>query len=510
MSLPPFSHAEIEERLDDLFVEADTSVIEYLAGFDIRTQDRLLDLVARAAATNSGLAYQFGGRLPRANEIMATDTLDRWLDQAIDAFDSKGLHHAIGKLDELETMARHARDKLTGVAFEEVCILLEHFVTGLDGRKLNIDFDTETFTDTETLYLPAMVNRFRDRQDNFGLYKCIAVHLWAQTRFGTWRVDPESLFADYPDRAKALRWFHALECVRLDACIERELPGLHREMVHLAQRAERLPPARWDIPGKSPLLEKQADARTTLELLPRVYGREAPKALHYQGSLQPQRVAQVRDARIAREKDLFRRTLAALFKEKNAKPGDRPGDEEKAAWKMHRVPAPDLPDGFTARLELDGEAVPMTDDLRALANSIVQDLGDIPDDYLAPAGDGDYRYGEDDKKREARDVWQGTYHEEGAWLYREWDYRRRRYKKNWCALRELDVPPVHDDFAAATLAKYSGLVKNIRRGFEILRGENRMLRKQTDGDDIDIDALGPVHTNPIGSAGTIFLSSKAE
>ena len=70
MSLPPFTYAEIEERLEDMFVEADPAVIEYLTGFDIQTQDTLLELMAKAAATSSGLAYQFGNRLPRANELM--------------------------------------------------------------------------------------------------------------------------------------------------------------------------------------------------------------------------------------------------------------------------------------------------------------------------------------------------------------------------------------------------------------------------------------------------------
>ncbi|VAW59757.1 Nitric oxide reductase activation protein NorD, partial [hydrothermal vent metagenome] len=44
-------------------------------------------------------------------------------------------------------------------------------------------------------------------------------------------------------------------------------------------------------------------------------------------------------------------------------------------------------------------------------------------------------------------------------------------------------------FVTDTVKKYSGLIKNLRRTFEILRGEDKTLKKQPYGDDIDIDAL---------------------
>jgi nitric oxide reductase NorD protein len=74
-------------------------------------------------------------------------------------------------------------------------------------------------------------------------------------------------------------------------------------------------------------------------------------------------------------------------------------------------------------------------------------------------------------------------------LVAEWDYRRKAYRKQWCAVREREVEPVHDGFAAKTVEKYRGLVKHLRRTFEALRDEERLLRRQSDGDGIDLDAL---------------------
>ena len=186
MSLPPFTVAEIEERLDDKFIELKEDVITYIASLnDIQIQDELLVLIEKAARTNNGLAYQFSQRLPRAFKLMEIETIDLWLDQAIDLFDSKGLYGAVSKLDELDDIAQHAKEKITGIAFDDVSGVLEHFVTGLNGRRLELDTAGEWHTDTETIFMPSMLNRFSDKQDNFSLYKSILEHLWAQTWFGT-------------------------------------------------------------------------------------------------------------------------------------------------------------------------------------------------------------------------------------------------------------------------------------------------------------------------------------
>jgi nitric oxide reductase NorD protein len=137
-------------------------------------------------------------------------------------------------------------------------------------------------------------------------------------------------------------------------------------------------------------------------------------------------------------------------------------------------------------LLLDGQPLAPPPSVRALMSSIAQDLGDIPDEYLVPAGDGGYA-AESVKKPE--DVWKGTYHEEGASLYNEWDYKRQHYRKDWCVLRELDVHPIYEPFVTNTLQKYHGLSMRLRKTFEALRGENAVQRRQKHGDDMDFDAV---------------------
>ena len=488
MSLPPFTFAEIEERFDDMFVEVSEPVIQHLTQFDIQTQDTLLELIQKAADTNNGLAYQLANRLQKALKLMEIDTIELWLDQAIDVFDSKGLYGAIGVLNELESIAHHAKQKLTGISFEEVSNMLEHFVTGLNGRRLKIESGKKNYTDTESIFLPGIANHFAEKEDNFQLYKCMVVLLWAQNWFGSWRGDLNALFSQYENPARAQEWFHVLETIRLDHKIKQELPGIHRQMQRLCELSEQTKVSELEIAGFEKHISFTSRAEDNHQLLKQVYHLPPPALHYYAGCFQADKVEQVREIRRIKEKDLFRKAIAHIMEEKTGKKASDLNEQEKRAIGAAKIPDPDMPDGFSFRLELDGESIEPPDGVESLISSIIQDMGDIPDDYLVAAGDGNYKIIKNQNTDEDN-VWAGTYHEEGAFLHKEWDYRRQRYKKNWCALREVKLTAGSTQFVSDTMNKYAGLIKNLRRTFEILRGEDKVLKKQPYGDDIDIDAL---------------------
>ena len=125
-----------------------------------------------------------------------------------------------------------------------------------------------------------------------------------------------------------------------------------------------------------------------------------------------------------------------------------------------------------------------------MLTSIYLDFGEIPPEYLSPAGEGEYDpnlYQEQPEDPDA--VWQGVYHERGATLFHEWDHGRQHYRKNWCVMREKPVQPVYDNFYRETLDKHAPIVKHLRKRFEAMRDENRLEKRQADGDEVDIDAL---------------------
>jgi nitric oxide reductase NorD protein len=72
--------------------------------------------------------------------------------------------------------------------------------------------------------------------------------------------------------------------------------------------------------------------------------------------------------------------------------------------------------------------------------------------------------------------------ERGGMKYPEWDVHQRRYRPNWCTVREVEPPLKHD----AAVAMSDGL--GLRRPLARLGVELDRYHRQAQGDDIDIDA----------------------
>ncbi len=491
------SAIELEEKLDeylDPVLSSRRTAVNLAAGlaeFARDQQDFALRWVGIIAKTNAELAYQFAAQAPEGLRLMPPDDLESWIIQAMDAYDRMGLYPASAEFQNVAAYAARARARSIGVSLDSVSGVLEIFLRGLSGRALKVEAGDEVYTDTTTLFLPATLARLSGKADNFRLYKAIAAHQWAQTWYGTYCADLTEVLSDFPDPDYATRLFYALETARLDARIATDLPGLYRDMQRLkTELGETSYPASWHGHLAS-LRSPAASVRTTIGALQALYGTDIPAAQCYQGFLYPARATQAMAQRLAREKDQFHAALARLLEEKHrrAEPG-APAEESGAdseRFRMQRTPDPDHPGKWHHELALDGQVVAIPPDVKALMDSIIQDLGDIPDEYLVAAGDGGYRREGEEKNPD--DVWKGTYHEEGAFLYNEWDYRRQHYRKHWCVLREVDVHPVEDDFVARTRAKYSASIASLRRSFEALRGEERLMKRQKNGDNIDFDAL---------------------
>jgi hypothetical protein len=79
--------------------------------------------------------------------------------------------------------------------------------------------------------------------------------------------------------------------------------------------------------------------------------------------------------------------------------------------------------------------------------------------------------------------------EHGTFLYHEWGTDIGDYRPNWTRVRERQLTGGSTDFYRATVQKYGGLIKCIRREFQMLRPEGVVnVREQFEGDDIDLDA----------------------
>ncbi|MBI5331823.1 MAG: nitric oxide reductase activation protein [Betaproteobacteria bacterium] len=476
----------------ELWLEADLThyrvegLAAELAALELDEADFILSWVQRVASVHLELGWQFGKRAPRLLARMGRRQMESWALFACDVYDRAGLRSALQAVEKVEDFAARQLEMTAGVLFEDIAGVLANFVRGLSGRTLGVVQAEVIHTDTEHLFLPAVIARLPSAEDNFKLAKAAVALLWAQTRFGSFLFDIAAVCAVQPDPARALKQFHGLETLRLSARLAQELPGLHREMERLkAELGEGLPPG-WE-PLAALLARPDARVHDSLACLPRALALPDFVPWCFQGELRPDAVAASRALRQEKEKARLRVKLAELLEEHAQRRSPDAAERNPGEFKVR---AEDEQGRLELELTLGDAPVAPPEDVKQLLTSVFLDFGAIPPEYLVPAGDGEYDPGLLGEAAPDPDaVWQGVYHEEGACLYPEWDAGRQHYRKNWAVMREKEVVPVYDDFPRATLDKYAGLVRHLRKAFEAMRDENRIEKRQTQGDEVDLDAL---------------------
>lgn len=286
-----------------------------------------LDWVRRAASANIQIGHMVARHVPQMLAHMDQLTIEAWILQAMDARDRDGLKAALDILRDPQRFVRLGREHAVGAVFDDIAGILRPFVCGLSGRHLRVEQGDAVWTDGETLFLPPVVAQMESAADNFQLAKAMVTLLWAQTRYGTFRVDAAQHCARFADPARAQQTFHALETLRLEACIARELPGLAREMKRLETvGAGATPSAPWQAYAAE-LRGEGTTVADSLRLLDAAYAEPAPH-IAWQGELRPAEVAARMAARIAREKLLLKVKLGELIEDRQQQ---RPPRDEQAA-----------------------------------------------------------------------------------------------------------------------------------------------------------------------------------
>lgn len=413
--------------------------------------------------------------------------------------------------------------------------------------------DDAVYTDTATIFVPDEITLFSDDADNLFLYKLIVTYQWAFIACSSYLVcgdvadengpredgSADSLwlqrFLDsFPDSRLAGDLYHLLETIRVTTFLEKELPGLMRQKdslpwgsqpgkivsamtlgplqyLHYSMFAGDCPPGDTSFFAK--LLQHARDHRAhalsamdSVRLTRILYNMIAEEGgaylpvdpLLYQGVMRLDAVRHARDQRLEKNRELFVDALATLLlkqgEEKNKSPGREPDtagqgtipDKDGVAVVVEGRQQAGLVDAdSTVLITIDNAQVDLDDELRHLASAIVRDLGYLPGQYVSSAagragtGYGAFATADTVKGPELN----------APIIYDEWDYRRSDFRKKWCNLLEKEIPLVRSLFYPLTREKYYGQILRLRYQFEMMRTSERFVRRQKDGDDIDLDSL---------------------
>ena len=466
-------HAALGARLDAIFSFDVSSgrnydeLIEPLQGAERATQDFALHWATVAARTHLEIAYLVVLLAPQALCRLSSRQAEAWVVAALDGFDRIGLRAAVMALRDIEGFARGVSPAAVGL--DAITPRLQRFLQGLSGRGLRVEADSAPWTDTETVYLPPRIE-LSSHEASAERYLALVALLWAQGRWGTYALDIDAALADFDRPDYALGWLALLEARRLGTRLSQELPGLRSE---LALLLEVLPPE-LDA-AREALVAPGSDIADSIAWLrdnALLAVSPAPTFEHLP-VLRPAVARQVRAARIREQSQVLRLSIAELLESMRQAQDAAPPELDVDAD----------PERLELEVKIDGASVTLPPEGLAAAQSLLQDMGEIAPELLVPAGPAEWK-GDGAGKGKP-----GTLETHADALFDEWDYRRRAYRRQWCHVYLHEVGGGDAAYVPAVRARHAPLIRQLRRRFEAMRGEDRVLRRQADGPEVDMDAL---------------------
>ena len=458
-----------------------------LCVFNMQDQERFIKTVDRISETNVELAYNFCYHGVESLKSLDESQWDDWINEIIKKNDDSGIDESIKLMDNITLYSDELSGSSSSINFIDFSKTIESLLTGLNGRPLKVEVAEEIYTDTETIFLPERISTEDTKEKNFLLIKASAIHLWAQTYYGTWRINKDD-FNDFEDKEKAIKAYHFLETIRLDEKIKKELPGAGRILEKLNPK-DNLELISKNFKNAIKILSEDfSNHKDSLGLINSILNDiDKIPSSSYAGNLKIDSVGGIANERINQDKVNFEKALDEMheqWKKVENDSQDNNDDKDQGSEKTFSIEKNNNNDEYDIALEYGDSSITPPENIKQIMDSIIQDFGEIPEEYLEPAGEGGYN--KDEEKEEAiNDHDDSDYNH----LYNEWDHATQKYRKNWCKLNVKTIEGINNNFINETLSKHRGLLKNLNRTFEALRQDEKRLRKQNNGDDIDIDAF---------------------
>ena len=403
--------------------------------------------------------------------------------------------------------------------------------------------------DGRTIFLPSLLRRYPTNEENVRLYTVLAAHEAGHLEFGTYSLSLEQLadlvaavrvryardvqatvqtlgqlFAFYPQPGVIRDLWTVLEDARVESLLRHEYPGLKADLARQAQEAIRThtltqgmtvreivvdallllstaEPGTFTIPDSiaavvdrvwaqcQSILQPAAMAADVVRTADRIYvlldELLAPVTMRQQTddpTREPETDLGIGPQASETQTDQYRPVTNWVYR--GAMDPDIIGTKQGDAGEPGDLPAGTEGSGITASNASGGikegtRPVPTASGVGAA--DLHRGSGVTPDsaaDQLVHVGD------------DRRGAHAAAPSSERVFLYDEWDGLIQDYRSRWCRVVEQKAAEATADFAELTLAAHGPAVRLLRRYFESIRPPGlRRVHGQTDGEEIDLDAL---------------------
>ncbi len=256
---------------------------------------RVIELSEKLAPYSPSAAMDFLTNVPIVLQRIRLDELDAWhasglqiLQHTHDGGEAYFRLQSTRSEDILETLS--ARVELSRVGE-----ILRLYCKALTGRNLSIQTtatlaekgigwidQSRASTEGTTIFLPELMERYHDKEDNFAAMKVFATHQAARLEFGSFEfqmdrpasvfendrpfalehspqsnaaTDVERFFDLFPDRQMASDLYTIVEDTRIDSAIRREYGGIRRPLSRMQQAALENRPSIREMPLRQAFVE---------------------------------------------------------------------------------------------------------------------------------------------------------------------------------------------------------------------------------------------------------------
>ncbi len=521
--------AELSRNLEYFFFEPEDiqQIIAQINSIPLDARRSALALLVQLSNTSGNIVPRVMPSVMHAVSALPIDDAKRWLGHAFALLDAEGTEPTIRFMMRASAAELDAFSKPATLRLDSAMPGLVLYLRGISGGDFPIlpSSADVAYTDGRSIFLLraialASTSGGLSRDDALGLYRLMATFLWAEVAFGTLRPSKghtlEALFNKFEQRGLAIDLYTLLEASRLERLVLSELPALALKPPKARALASRQPPAsavsafveegyrallgehghrEWDdlLSAYAALDEPYPDALYRLYERAGAIGRDYVPVgpIPFVGTIRPRAVAHRAKAEREQRAERIRASIERLVRDQTIGAVPLPPREREQVARREALPG--------KLLLIEGKLVRVDD----MAAELLAEHGGLPGILVEGEGTGGHAMDLAGYEGEASPDRPVAAETAGGIAYDEWDYKRAGYKKGWVRLHELDVHPSDAPFVAETRRRYSALIHNIRRQFELMRVVPGTLKRQPEGEDIDLDAVveSVADTNAGQSAG---------
>jgi nitric oxide reductase NorD protein len=391
---------------------------------------------------------------PALNE-MNTEEHEQWIEQIIQALKSNKTVEANSLIENYSNFSSQINKSI--VLFTHVSTILDKLIFSITQQQLTLTsldpaIEAQPYTDGKSIFLPESISLFDNYQDNYLLYKIIAFQLLGQIECQTNAALKEITegVTEYGD--DFLDRFSTLETLRINQYLKDKFPGMWKKIlnIHAKLNIDNYPEHIFHNHGATSVFD-------SLAWLNKNGVREKIfVSLPYQSNFSPDKLLYV-----ATDEGIKRKPVQMnIYNQDN-----EIAQEENNSQVPERV-------YFKHNSNSDS---PISSNQSQ--SDVWQDLTEKMKHHQQ-------------KQQKLRNEQKQT-----VYLYPEWDTSLRQYRTDWCRVEEIAIEENINNEQVLDDPELKFSESRIKRSLDLIINDQKLIRYQSDGDEIDIDAWVSAKSN---------------